>query len=83
MSSQPKSVHDPQVGTVVPKARSRRKQRIDHGEIRIAEIEQAQRAVDQHKMIAIAAYLRAEQRGFEPGHELDDWLTAEREIVEA
>jgi hypothetical protein len=24
------------------------------------------------------AYLRAERRGFEPGHELEDWLAAER-----
>jgi hypothetical protein len=30
--------------------------------------------------IAEAAYWRAERRGFEPGHELDDWLEAEREI---
>jgi hypothetical protein len=30
--------------------------------------------------IAEAAYWRAERRGFEPGHELDDWLQAEREI---
>jgi Protein of unknown function (DUF2934) len=26
------------------------------------------------------AYLMAERRGFEPGHEADDWLTAEREV---
>lgn len=26
------------------------------------------------------AYLLAERRGFAPGHESDDWLTAEREI---
>jgi Protein of unknown function (DUF2934) len=30
--------------------------------------------------IAEAAYWRAERRGFVPGHELDDWLHAEREI---
>jgi hypothetical protein len=30
--------------------------------------------------IAEAAYWRAEQRGFTPGRELDDWLEAEREI---
>lgn len=35
---------------------------------------------DRAKRIAIAAYLRAERRGFAPGHELDDWLAAEREI---
>ena len=26
------------------------------------------------------AYLMAERRGFEPGHEADDWLAAEREV---
>lgn len=30
--------------------------------------------------IAVAAYFIAERRGFEPGHELDDWLAAEAEI---
>lgn len=29
---------------------------------------------------AVAAYYRAEQRGFEEGHELDDWLQAEKEL---
>jgi hypothetical protein len=32
------------------------------------------------QMIAEAAYLRAEQRGFAPGHEAEDWLLAEREV---
>jgi hypothetical protein len=31
-------------------------------------------------MIAEAAYYRAEQRGFEPGRELEDWHAAETEI---
>ncbi|MFZ0862535.1 MAG: DUF2934 domain-containing protein [Candidatus Sulfotelmatobacter sp.] len=26
------------------------------------------------------AYLLSERRGFEPGHEAEDWLAAEREI---
>lgn len=26
------------------------------------------------------AYLLSERRGFEPGHESEDWLTAEREV---
>jgi hypothetical protein len=33
-----------------------------------------------HEAIARAAYFLAEARGFEPGHELDDWLSAERQI---
>jgi hypothetical protein len=32
------------------------------------------------EMIARAAYLRAEQRGFEPGRELDDWLAAAADV---
>ena len=35
------------------------------------------------KMIAIAAYYRAERRGFASGCELDDWLAAEAEIEES
>lgn len=29
--------------------------------------------------IAVRAYFMAEQRGFEPGHELEDWLSAEQQ----
>ena len=32
------------------------------------------------RLIAVAAYYRAEQRGFEPGHELEDWIAAEKEV---
>ena len=32
-----------------------------------------------HRAIAVAAYLRAERRGFVPGMELHDWLAAEAE----
>lgn len=32
------------------------------------------------KMVAIAAYHRAEKRNFEPGHELHDWTESEKEI---
>ena len=31
--------------------------------------------------IAELAYLKAESRGFEPGHELEDWLEAEQEFL--
>jgi hypothetical protein len=31
-------------------------------------------------LIAEAAYFRAEKRGFEPGHETEDWLAAENEV---
>lgn len=33
--------------------------------------------------IAQAAYLRAEKRGFAPGHEVDDWLAAEADFAAA
>jgi hypothetical protein len=33
-----------------------------------------------HALIAESAYLRAERRGFEPGHETEDWLAAEVEV---
>jgi hypothetical protein len=36
--------------------------------------------IDVTAMIATAAYFRAAQRGFEPGHELDDWLQAEQQV---
>jgi hypothetical protein len=35
---------------------------------------------DEAERIAKRAYELAAQRGFAPGHELDDWLQAEREI---
>lgn len=37
---------------------------------------------DRYRMIAEAAYFRAESRGFEHGSDLDDWLSAEVEIDE-
>ena len=35
---------------------------------------------DRHASIALAAYFRSESRGFEPGHEVEDWLAAEEEV---
>jgi hypothetical protein len=32
------------------------------------------------RLIAESAYLRAERRGFGPGHEVEDWLAAEAEV---
>ena len=37
-------------------------------------------AATRYNLIARAAYLRAEQRGFAPGGETQDWLEAEAEI---
>lgn len=33
------------------------------------------------ELIAEAAYYRALRRGFAPGHELDDWIEAEAEVM--
>lgn len=35
---------------------------------------------ERERMIAMAAYYRAEHRGFAPGGELEDWFAAETEI---
>jgi hypothetical protein len=34
-----------------------------------------------HQAIAVLAYQRAESRNFEPGHEMEDRLTAEGEVL--
>ncbi len=36
---------------------------------------------DRLRLIAEAAYYRAERRGFAPGSELEDWLAAEIEVA--
>ncbi|MGR9015038.1 MAG: DUF2934 domain-containing protein [Gammaproteobacteria bacterium] len=36
---------------------------------------------DRDAKIAEIAYLKAETRGFSSGHELEDWLEAEREFL--
>ena len=41
------------------------------------------RTADHQARIALAAYFIAEKRGFEPGHELDDWLAAEAAVERA
>jgi len=38
---------------------------------------------ERHRQIAELAYYKAQQRGFEPGHELEDWLAAEAEVDKA
>ena len=37
---------------------------------------------DRESMVRMAAYLRAERRGFAPGYEIEDWLAAEAEVNE-
>ena len=38
-------------------------------------------SVDLDVRITELAYIKAESRGFEPGHELEDWLEAEQELM--
>lgn len=49
--------------------------------VRMATAHIEARKVDHHARIAAAAYFRALQRDFEPGHELEDWLAAEAEVA--
>ena len=37
---------------------------------------------DKLSRIAVLAYYKAEARGYEPGHEMQDWLDAEAEIMD-
>ena len=37
---------------------------------------------DKLSRIAVLAYYKAEARGYEPGHEKQDWLDAEAEIMD-
>jgi len=41
---------------------------------------QTESAAERSHRIAVAAYFLAEQRGFGPNRELDDWLAAERSL---
>jgi len=43
-------------------------------------VPQARPVRDLDRLIAEEAYYRAQSRGFEPGHELEDWIAAEKEV---
>jgi hypothetical protein len=38
-------------------------------------------STDRANSIMVAAYYKALRKDFEPGHALDDWLEAEREVT--
>jgi hypothetical protein len=38
---------------------------------------------DRDEQISRLAYYKAQQRGFAPGHEWEDWFAAEREVTES
>ena len=46
----------------------------------LAEQRRIPTRAEREQMIAEAAYYRAQNREFAPGHELEDWLEAEAEL---
>lgn len=65
------------------KAAAPRKKPVKEPEREIVEPEIVSKSLtetDLQSMIATAAFYRAAARNFEPGHDLQDWLEAEREI---
>jgi hypothetical protein len=63
-----------------PPARSARKTTTKKSRTTAAQLDTKIDAQKRHALIAEAAYLRAERRGFTPGHEVEDWVAAEAEI---
>lgn len=55
--------------------------RREAGAFHMTSLDREARAGARRAMIAEAAYFLAEKRRFEPGHEIEDWLTAEAEIA--
>ena len=74
-------------GKVVP-ARSRKAKQPDVAPMVARESKQVKApakapaisADERARLVAEAAYYRAESRGFAPGNEVADWLAAEREV---
>jgi Protein of unknown function (DUF2934) len=64
------------LGTVAPEAADAALSE----EIRWTEIAENQSAESRHGRIATVAYYMSEARGFEPGHEAEDWLLAQSVI---
>ena len=64
------------------KARLTKAQAKPAAKVKNAKLVSASGASDQerYQMIAEAAYFRAADRDFAPGHEIDDWIAAEKEI---
>ena len=60
-----------------PKGGGTARQTRESGEPDIAP---AADAIPREQLIAVAAYFRAEQRGFAPGNEMSDWLDAEADV---
>lgn len=64
-----------------PDSTSSMQQRIDWRVYRHAtSLDSCVNEAARHELISIAAYYKAEQRGFAPGRQLEDWLAAEAEF---
>ena len=61
--------------STTPRAAAAKKSAASKASVAVAVSEDVKRG-----MIAEGAYLRAERRGFAPGHEREDWLAAEAEV---
>ncbi|SEN50063.1 DUF2934 domain-containing protein [Nitrosomonas marina] len=62
-----------------PRQRSRATSKTIGARIKTATLQSAEN-LELQSQIREAAYYKALERGLAPGHELDDWLTAEKEI---
>ncbi len=70
--ARPKSPETAAPAKRAPRKRAAASAETDHPKF----VDPTQRAA----LIARAAYFRAQNRGFVPGHELADWLAAEAEV---
>lgn len=57
------------------------KRKIGNSPIPVFGMEAAAECEDITQRIALLAYCKAEERGYEPGYEMQDWLDAEAEIM--
>lgn len=60
-----------------PRSNGPARQAPESGDLNIAL---ANDEIPREQLIAVAAYFRAEQRGFSPGNEMSDWLYAEADV---
>lgn len=58
----------------------RRSTRVANAKSRATDDDAVISVVKHRQLISETAYFLAEKRGFAPGHELEDWLSAEAEV---
>lgn len=70
----------------MPETKTRSRTKAASAQSSPSQMQQASPALDpeeRQRMIAEAAYYKAEQRAFAPGMETEDWLEAERELLKS